>query len=53
TALNEQPRSLLSRSGFDTLLGAQGHAATLAAALAALAALAAVNAGPAGSNPAG
>jgi sulfate permease, SulP family len=49
-ALNEQPRSLLSRSGFDTLLGAQGHAATLAAALAALAA---VNAGPAGSNPAG
>ncbi len=45
-ALNEQPRSLLSRSGFDTLLGADGIAPTLAAALA-------LSGRPAGSSPAG
>jgi SulP family sulfate permease len=45
-ALNEQPRSLLSRSGFDTLLGADGIAPTLAAALA-------LSERPAGSSPAG
>ena len=45
-ALNEQPRSLLTRSGFDALLGEDGIAPTLAAALA-------FSEGPAGSSPAG
>jgi sulfate permease, SulP family len=48
-ALNEQPRSLLSRSGFDTLLGDDGHASTLADALAA----AVLSAAAASSSPAG
>jgi SulP family sulfate permease len=53
-ALNEQPRSLLTRSGFDTLLGEHGIAPTLAAALEAAhlhAELLSVR--PAGSTPAG
>jgi sulfate permease, SulP family len=45
-ALNEQPRSLLTRSGFDALLGEDGIAPTLAAALA-------LSVRPAGSSPAG
>ena len=45
-ALNEQPRSLLTRSGFDALLGEDGIAPTLAAALA-------LSERPAGSSPAG
>jgi sulfate permease, SulP family len=48
-ALNEQPRSLLSRSGFDALLGDGGHAPTLADALA----VAALSAAAASSSPAG
>lgn len=53
-ALNEQPRSLLSRSGFDTLLGEHGIAPTLAAALDAAQLFADPLSGrPAGSTPAG
>jgi sulfate permease, SulP family len=49
-ALNEQPRSLLTRSGFDTLLGEGGTAPTLAAALATAERL---SQPPADSTPAG
>jgi SulP family sulfate permease len=53
-ALNEQPRSLLTRSGFDTLLGEHGIAPTLAAALEAAHLYADPLSGrPAGSTPAG
>lgn len=53
-ALNEQPRSLLSRSGFDALLGEHGIAPTLAAALDAAQLYAEPLSGrPAGSTPAG
>ena len=53
-ALNEQPRSLLTRSGFDTLLGEHGIAPTLAAALDAAQLYADPLSGPpAGSTPAG
>ncbi|WP_338413980.1 SulP family inorganic anion transporter [uncultured Sphaerotilus sp.] len=53
-ALNEQPRSLLTRSGFDTLLGEHGIAPTLAAALEAAHLYADPLSGrPAGSSPAG
>ncbi|MEX8495641.1 SulP family inorganic anion transporter [Sphaerotilus sp.] len=53
-ALNEQPRSLLTRSGFDTLLGEHGIAPTLAAALEAAQLYADPLSGrPAGSTPAG
>ena len=53
-ALNEQPRSLLTRSGFDTLLGEHGIAPTLAAALDAAHLYADPLSGrPAGSTPAG
>jgi SulP family sulfate permease len=53
-ALNEQPRSLLTRSGFDTLLGDQGITATLDTALEAARLHARpLNARPAGSSPAG
>ena len=53
-ALNEQPRSLLTRSGFDTLLGEHGIAPTLAAALDAAQLYADPLSGrPASSTPAG
>lgn len=54
-ALNEQPRSLLTRSGFDTLLGEHGVAPTLAAALEAAHLYVDPLSGrpPAGSTPAG
>ncbi|WP_310459831.1 SulP family inorganic anion transporter [Sphaerotilus sp.] len=53
-ALNEQPRSLLTRSGFDTLLGDQGITATLDTALEAARLHArSLNPRPAGSTPAG
>jgi sulfate permease, SulP family len=53
-ALNEQPRSLLTRSGFDTLLGEHGIAPTLAAALEAAHLYAdPLSARPADSTPAG
>ncbi|MEY2875562.1 MAG: hypothetical protein RLZZ373_2933 [Pseudomonadota bacterium] len=53
-ALNEQPRSLLTRSGFDTLLGDQGIAPTLETALdTARLHARPINARPASSSPAG